>query len=103
MSLTLLTQFLNQTCVIEKFDTTYDDVHSDVRFLPPQTVKCRKESYTKELATAEGTIVRSQSRYFLDSDTPVEAWRDKIDGRVILEVQDYPWLDGTIVGYEVTV
>ena len=103
MSKGLLTQFLNQTCSIEKFDSAYDDVHADNRFLPPVLAKCRRESYFREFESSTGTMVRSQARYFLDFDTPVEAWKDKIDGRVVIDVQDYPWLDGSVIGYEVVV
>lgn len=103
MSESVLARFLNQTCTIEKYDPETDVTYGDARFLPPVTVPCRKESFFRMVQNEDQQIVKSSSRYFIGPDTPVEAWQDKVDGRLVLDVQDYVWLDGSKVGYEVVV
>ncbi len=65
-------------------------------------IKCRKQQVSDDVQTSNGSIVRSSSQYYLDLDTTVTI-EDLLDGRVVLQVEDYVGATGRHEGYFVRV
>lgn len=101
-----MTKFLRQTCQLEKFILENGqpklNTYGEFQYQPPVEVRCRHESSHKDVQTANGSIVRSTSRYFLDESHEVLA-DERIDGKVIISVVSYVNAIGAIEGYEVYV
>lgn len=99
-----MTKFLRQSCVLEKAqrnsvgDVNLDE-YGDILYENPQTLKCRRERFVKDMQTNTGATLKTSSRYFLDESVAVEA-DDRIDGKVILSVEEYTNQQGLCEGYE---
>lgn len=99
-----MTKFLKQTCtfqpavrdasgelVLNKFgEATYGAV---------KTLKCRRERTTKDVLTANGSVLRSASIYYTDESQLIQP-DDKLDGRVVLSVEEYTNEHGLTEGYQ---
>lgn len=101
-----MTKFLKQKCQVELL--TLEDGQpalndfGEFQYEAPVELKCRHESSHKDFQTANGSIVRSTSRYFFDESVPIKA-DYRIDGRVVISVAEYVNGLGRIEGYEVYV
>lgn len=85
-----VTKYLRQTCLYESAKTNTDGTPALDRFGERQyaqaiQVKCRAEGISKQILTAEGAIITSATRYYLDSTVPVKT-EDRLDGHVVLHV-----------------
>lgn len=99
-----MTKYLNQKCTYEKArkdasGATSIDRYGETMYAPEVHVRCRRERLVKDIKTANGSILVAQSRYFLDEDTKVEA-DDRLDGRVVISVEEYVNVLGKVEGYE---
>ena len=74
----------------------------EIQYMPPIQCKCRRETSYQDVQTSNGSIVRSTTRYFLDSDIEIKP-DYLIDGSVVLTVHSYVNQQGNVEGYEVYV
>ena len=68
-----MTKFLKQTCTFEAAvrDASGEialNRYGEAEYLAPITLKCRRERTTKDVLTANGSVVRSASIYYTDED-----------------------------------
>lgn len=73
--------------------------YGEAQYGAPTTLKCRRERTTKDVLTANGSVVRSASIYYTDESTVVRP-DDRIDGRVVLSVEEYTNELGKTEGFE---
>lgn len=102
-----MAKFMQQTCSFERAlrersgDTKLNKF-GDVLYASPKTLKCRRERVIKDVQTNTGAILSSSTRYFLDESQTLNP-DDKLDGKAILELEEYVDAQGRVVGYEVYV
>lgn len=99
-----MTKFLKQTCQLERAVRKADgsvvlDKFGEVQYSAPVTLKCRRERVVKDVQTNTGAILRSATRYFTDEKQTIQA-DDRLDGRVVLEVEEYTNQLGLTEGFE---
>lgn len=73
--------------------------YGEAQYGAPTTLKCRRERTTKDVLTANGSVVRSASIYYTDESTVIRP-DDRIDGRVVLSVEEYTNELGKTEGFE---
>lgn len=73
--------------------------YGEAKYEAPITLKCRRERTTKDVLTANGSVVRSASIYYTDESTVIRP-DDRIDGRVVLSVEEYTNELGKTEGFE---
>ena len=98
-----LTKFLQQTCILEMAVRNNDGVpvlnkFGEKAYASPVTIKCRRERTTKDVLTANGSALRSDSIYYTD-ETHIIRPDDKLDGRVVLSVEEYVNGLGRVEGF----
>ena len=64
-----ITKFLKQTCLWES--RTGLNKYGENEYAPPEEVKCRRETFTRDVVDTNGFIIKSASRYFLDDTVEV--------------------------------
>lgn len=99
-----MTKFLKQTCTFEKAlrdenGTVQLDKFGEVVYGEPVELKCRRERIIKDVQTNTGAILRSSTRYFTDEVQAIDA-DDRIDGKTVLETEEYINQLGKVEGYE---
>ena len=99
-----MTKFLKQTCTFERANRNTDgsiklNQFGEVEYFAPVQLKCRRERIIKDVQTTNGAILKSSTRYFTDEAVAIDA-DDKLDGRVVLEVEEYTNQLGQPEGYE---
>lgn len=102
-----MTKFLKQECQVEQYVLTENGDPEQNRFgeivyQEPITLKCRREKTVKDVQTANGSLIRSTTRYFLDEKVEIKA-DYRIDGHVVLTAEEYINERGLCEGYEVYV
>lgn len=102
-----MTKFLKQTCKVEayKLDESGNPAQNrfgEIEYEEPVVCKCRREQVVKDVQTQNGSLVRSTARYFLDEKFELKA-DYRIDGHVLLIVEEYTNERGLCEGYEVYV
>lgn len=75
------------------------DTYGNILYGNAKILPCRREKCVKEILTNSGTILKSTTRYFLDTTANVES-TDLLDDCPILEMQEYTNSVGDVVGYE---
>lgn len=100
-----MTKFLKQTCVFEEAQRDSNGIvalndYGDIQYQSPLSLPCRREKFIRDVQTANGAVLQSESRYFLDEAVEIRA-DDRIDGYVVLSVEEYIDQFGQCVGYEV--
>ena len=88
-----ITKFLKQACTFEAAIRNASgeialNKYGEVAYEKPVVLKCRRERTTKDVLTANGSVVRSASIYYTDESQVIRP-DDKIDGRVVLSVEEY--------------
>lgn len=73
--------------------------YGEAQYGAPTTLKCRRERTTKDVLTANGSVVRSASIYYTDESTVIRP-DDRIDGKVVLSVEEYTNELGKTEGFE---
>lgn len=98
-----ITKFLKQTCVFESAQRSNGLVvlneYGDIQYNTPITLACRRESFVRDMQTANGAIIQTETRYFFDETQEIRA-DDRIDGHVVRSCEEYIDQFGTCVGYE---
>ena len=99
-----MTKFLKQTCTFEAAvrDASGEialNKYGEAQYEAPTTLRCRRERTTKDVLTANGSVVRSASIYYTDESTVIRP-DDRIDGRVVLSVEEYTNELGKTEGFE---
>ena len=99
-----MTKFLKQTCTFEAAvrDASGEialNKYGEAQYEAPTTLKCRRERTTKDVLTANGSVVRSASIYYTDESTVIRP-DDRIDGRVVPSVEEYTNELGKTEGFE---
>ena len=79
-------------------DTTMNK-YGELQYAPEITLMCRREPCTRDIQTANGAIVRSTDRYYLDARRIIHN-DDLLDGKVILQINGLVDQFGKLVGYE---
>ena len=101
-----MTKFLRQTCKLEKYQEKNDqpvlNMFGELQYSRPIVVKCRREQAHKSFQTANGSIVRSTTVYYMDESTEIKA-DYRIDGHVVISAVSYVNSLGATEGYEVYV
>ena len=102
-----MTKYLRQTCQVEAYqlDEKGDpdmDRFGNIIYSAAQTCKCRHETAFQDIQTANGSIVTSVARYYLDESLEIKA-DYRIDGRAVLTVSTLVNEKGLPEGYEVYV
>lgn len=102
-----MTKFLRQQCLVQPYevDAKGEPVLNDygeLQYGSAKSCKCRHEVAFRDIQTANGQLVSSTSRYFLDESVEIKA-DYKIDGREVLSVSTYVNGFGQCEGYEVYV
>ena len=102
-----MTKFLHQRCIVQPYqvDENGQPQHNqfgELLYAAPQRCRCRHEISYQDVQVANGSIVKSTSRYFLDESVEVKA-DYLIDGMPVLSVSSYVNRVGKLEGYEVHV
>lgn len=98
----LISKYLNQKCqlTIKSPGPEHYDRYGEPRTDTVLTIPCRREDEIVDVQTSTGTIVKSQSVYYLDR-RPQEI--DLIDGRPILKISSWVDFGGGSQGFKVIV
>lgn len=100
-----LTKYLRQRAVYAPVERTSVgtpklNAYGEPSYGATKTVKCRREPYVAHGLSVGGSVAVYRYSYYLDTTvTPMIG--DKLDDRVIQDVQDYYDGMGILVGYEV--
>ena len=102
-----MTKFLNQRCYVEPYKADAQgraelNMFGEIQYSPGLTCRCRHEMSFQDVQVANGSIVKSTARYFLDGKHEIKA-DYRIDGRAVLAVMAYVNAAGSVEGYEVYV
>lgn len=102
-----LTKYLKQTCMVQpyKVDATgkaVRNIYGELEYELSMSCKCRHEVSMQDIQVANGSIIRSTAKYFLDESTPILA-DYRIDGYTVLSVVSLVDATGRVEGYEVHV
>ena len=102
-----MTKFLRQVCSLEKLIEEEEgqpklNDFGEFQYEAPLKLKCRHEIQCKDVQTANGSIMRSTSVYYLDAAHKIRV-DYRIDGKVVLNVREYVNALGICEGYEVHV
>lgn len=99
-----MTKFLKQTCSFEsaKRDASGKvmlNKYGEIEYQKTRSLKCRRESTIKDIKTANGALTTQTTAYYTDESQPIRV-DDRVDGRVILLVNEYVNAQGAVEGYE---
>lgn len=99
----MLATYLNQIVVYETTNTV--DKYGDITYNNPVLVSCRREPCTKMIQDVNGKLYQTTHMYFIDAISGIvpEPWKNKFDGRVVMQVQGLVTIGGVVTGYEVIV
>lgn len=101
-----MTKFLRQRCTVERYVVENGqpklNMFGELQYQPPVTLKCRCEASHKDVQTANGSVIRATTVYYLDDTTPIMAGY-RVDGHVVVSVTGYVNSQGLVEGYEVYV
>lgn len=102
-----MTKFLKQTCQVEAYEVDENgnperNRFGEIIYKAPMKCKCRREKIVKDVQTQNGSVVQATNRYFLDETVELQA-DYRIDGHVLLTVEEYTNEHGKCEGYEVYV
>lgn len=96
----MMTPYLNQTALYQTLASTEVDQYGNAKYNPAVVVRCRRELTETEIKDKAGKVQLSTYTYFFDTSiTP--AIGEKVDGRLILAVEEYVVGIGTSLGWEV--
>lgn len=102
-----ITKFLRQQCKVQTYQVDNAgkpklNQFGEIQYNAPKVCKCRHEISYQDVQVANGSLVKSTSRYFFD--TSVEMKADYlVDGRSVLSVSTFVNQRGDTEGYEVYV
>lgn len=100
-----MSKYLKQTCSVTPFvlneltGKPQLNKFGEIEYDEPVTRPCRHEIVIKDIETANGQLITSTSRYFLDESYPLKA-EYLLDGEPIVSIETYINEMGRIEGYE---
>lgn len=99
-----MTKFLKQSCTFEEAQRNAKgqpvlNKYGERTYRSAKTLKCRRERTTKDVLTANGSIVRSGTIYYTD-ETQLIRTDDRLDGNVVTAVAEYTNERGLVEGYK---
>ena len=99
-----LTKYLKQKCTYEQLvrddkGEAVLDKFGEPSYKAPVEIPCRREILIRDVMTNNGSIQKSSTRYFTDNAQTIQA-NDKLDGKSVLEVQEYVNQFGKAEGFE---
>lgn len=102
-----MTKFLRQECLVQPYEVDAKgqpvlNDYGELQYGPAKSCKCRHEVAFQDIQTANGRLVRSTSRYFLDDSMEIKV-DYKVDSKEVLSVSTYVNSLGQREGYEVYV
>ena len=102
-----MTKFLNQTCVVEPYKVDAQgnavlNMFGELQYAEGVSCRCRHEISFQNVQVANGSVVKSTARYFLDEKQEIKT-DYRIDGRAVVSVSSYVNAFGGLEGYEVYV
>lgn len=98
-----MSKYLHQKCQhaalkVDEAGKPILNQYGEPEYLPPVTVKCRRERSAQDVETTDGRIVRSTSVYYIDEKTTLQV-NDKLDDKVILTLTEYTGSTGVCEGW----
>lgn len=102
-----MTKYLKQTAQLSSMllDTAGNpllDMYGDPSYAAPILVRCRRERRLRDVLSQTGSTVRSETTYYFDESQQLTVG-DLIDGKPVLDFEEYVDGNGVLVGYEVVV
>ena len=102
-----MTKYLKQSAQLSTMKLQVDgtpelDTYGDPVYLPSVTVKCRRERKLRDVLSQTGSTIRSETTYYFDSSVIINVG-DLVDGKPIIDFEEYINGNGKLVGYEVVV
>ena len=102
-----ITKYLKQKCQLATTGRSTHPVAGDNRmnrygelqYVTKITLACRREPCTRDIQTANGALVRSSDRYYLDAGRVIHN-DDLLDGKPILTINGLVDQFGRLIGYE---
>ena len=94
-----ITKYLKQSCQLSSSESLTLNKYGEPQYAPEITLVCRREPCTRDIQTANGAIVRSTARYYLDARRIIHN-DDLLDGKVSLQINGLVDQFGKLVGYE---
>jgi hypothetical protein len=99
-----MSKYLKQQCSYEKLKRNSEgkvllDKYGEPQYESPVLIKCRREITVQDVQTNTGAILKSANRYFTDDKQSIQA-NDKLDGKVVIKVQEYINQFGVVEGFE---
>lgn len=102
-----MTKFLKQTAVIQlqvrdANGNAVLDLYGDPSYEAPISIPTRRERTIRDVLTATGAVMRSDTTYYIDEQHLVQIG-DLIDGKPIIDFEEYINEHGLTEGYRVVV
>ena len=94
-----ITKYLKQNCQLSTTGQPAMNRYGELQYAPEVTLACRREPCTRDIQTANGAIVRSTDRYYLDAEQIIHN-DDLLDGKPILTINGLIDRSGKLIGYE---
>lgn len=83
-------KFLKQTCEVETVQLVDGkpsmNMYGELVYSAAQTIACRREKYAHDVETPTGAVVKSSTEYYTVFEIGIN---DKLDGKVVLSVEEY--------------
>lgn len=92
-----ITKYLKQNCRLATVGPL--NRYGEPQYASEITLVCRREPCSRDIQTANGALVRSSDRYYLD-DAQVIHNDDLLDGKPILTINGLVDQFGKLIGYE---
>lgn len=102
-----MSKFLKQTATIELQMRDAEgnvilDQYGDPTYQAPITIPTRRERSIKDVLTVTGSVMRSETTYYID-ETYLVQLGDLIDGKPVVDFEEYVNEHGLTEGYRVVV
>ena len=94
-----ITKYLKQNCQLSPTGQPAMNRYGELQYASEVTLVCRREPCTRDIQTANGAIVRSTDRYYLDAEQIIHN-DDLLDGKPILTINGLIDRFGKLIGYE---
>lgn len=95
-----MSKYFKQTCSLQRIKTTNGvpdmNDYGELEYESARIIKCRRERYIRDVEVQNGGIIKSQFEYYTDYEVGIN---DKIDGEVVLTIEDYVNGSGRVIGY----
>lgn len=100
-----MTKYLKQTCVVQNMvlddqGEPVVDLYGEPTYSSPKNYLCRRERSFKDVLTVSGVMKKSSITYYLDEMCNIQIG-DLIDGRAVVDFQEYTNEHGNTEGYMV--